>query len=150
MRGGRLGRRWHDKAGERILEGLVKGAEERLEEEGIRGEIFVFKNNTDSAGNSYGCHENYLVDRATPFGELVSHGTAHLVTRQIFTGAGKVGSEVPGLGVDEVPYQLTQRADFFEEDEIFRNLALLLANAEKRRQSARGVAINQKDGLAFP
>jgi len=51
----------HDKAGERILEGLVQSAEQRLREEGIRGEVFLFKNNTDSAGNSYGCHENYLV-----------------------------------------------------------------------------------------
>src|SRR5690606_15371543 len=57
----------HDKAGERILEGLVHGAEERLAEEGIRGEIYVFKNNTDSAGNSYGCHENYLVSRHKDF-----------------------------------------------------------------------------------
>ena len=61
----------HDKAGERILEGLVRGAEERLEEEGIRGEIFVFKNNTDSAGNSYGCHENYLVSRHKDFHRTV-------------------------------------------------------------------------------
>ena len=53
----------HDKAGERILEGLVQSAEQRLREEGIRGEVFLFKNNTDSAGNSYGCHENYLVER---------------------------------------------------------------------------------------
>ena len=50
----------HDKAGERIIEGLVADAQERLAEEGIEGEIYVFKNNTDSAGNSYGCHENFL------------------------------------------------------------------------------------------
>ncbi|MGA1111888.1 MAG: proteasome accessory factor PafA2 family protein, partial [Ilumatobacteraceae bacterium] len=50
----------HDRAGERILEGLVGGAEQRLRDEGIRGTIYLFKNNTDSAGNSYGCHENYL------------------------------------------------------------------------------------------
>ena len=54
----------HDKAGERILEGLLLDAEERLHDEGIQGEIYLFKNNTDSAGNSYGCHENYLVGRA--------------------------------------------------------------------------------------
>ncbi len=57
----------HDKAGERILEHLVVSAEARLREEGIRGVIFLFKNNTDSAGNSYGCHENYLT---TPAGRL--------------------------------------------------------------------------------
>ncbi len=50
----------HDKAGERILEQLVESAEQRLAEESIRGTIYLFKNNTDSAGNSYGCHENYL------------------------------------------------------------------------------------------
>ena len=54
----------HDKAGERIIEGLVVDAQKRLREEGIAGDIYVFKNNTDSAGNSYGCHENYLVGRA--------------------------------------------------------------------------------------
>ena len=54
----------HDKAGERILEGLLVDAEQRLPEEGIAGDIYLFKNNTDSAGNSYGCHENYLVGRA--------------------------------------------------------------------------------------
>ena len=53
----------HDKAGERILESSSRSAEQRLREEGIRGVIYLFKNNTDSAGNSYGCHENYLVER---------------------------------------------------------------------------------------
>ena len=57
----------HEKAGERILEQLTSSAEERLCEEGINGEVFLFKNNTDSAGNSYGCHENFLVDRSTDF-----------------------------------------------------------------------------------
>ena len=60
----------HDKAGERILEGLVQSAEQRLREEGIRGEVFLFKNNTDSAGNSYGCHENYLVEREGDFSKF--------------------------------------------------------------------------------
>jgi proteasome accessory factor A len=54
----------HDKAGERILESLLGSAEARLREEGIKGDIYLFKNNTDSAGNSYGCHENYLTSRA--------------------------------------------------------------------------------------
>ena len=54
----------HDKAGERILEQLVESAEQRLAEEAIRGTIYLFKNNTDSAGNSYGCHENYLDEPA--------------------------------------------------------------------------------------
>jgi proteasome accessory factor A len=80
----------HDKAGERILEGLVTSAEQRLEEEGIRGEIYLFKNNTDSAGNSYGCHENYLVSRHKDFHRTVDVLIPFLVTRQIFLGAGKL------------------------------------------------------------
>src|SRR5690606_35209618 len=80
----------HDKAGERILEGLVHSAEQRLEEEGIRGEIYLFKNNTDSAGNSYGCHENYLVSRHKDFHRTVEVLIPFLVTRQIFLGAGKL------------------------------------------------------------
>ena len=60
----------HDKAGERVLEGLLLDAEQRLHDEGIAGEIYLFKNNTDSAGNSYGCHENYLVSRSGEFSRL--------------------------------------------------------------------------------
>ena len=79
-------------------------------------EIVVYKNNSDGKGNSYGCHENYLVDRATPFSRIVRYATAHLVTRQIFTGAGKVGAESPGSRLDFDGFQLTQRADFIEEE----------------------------------
>jgi hypothetical protein len=60
----------HDKAGERVLEGLLVDAERRLREEGIAGDVYLFKNNTDSAGNSYGCHENYLVGRHGEFAPL--------------------------------------------------------------------------------
>src|SRR5258705_10613469 len=80
----------HDKAGERILEGLVQSAEQRLREEGIRGEVFLFKNNTDSAGNSYGCHENYLVEREGDFSKFTDVLIPFLVTGQIYAGAGKV------------------------------------------------------------
>ena len=80
----------HDKAGERVLEGLQRSAEQRLEEEGIRGQIFLFKNNTDSAGNSYGCHENFLVGRHGDFQKMVETLIPFLVTRQIFCGAGKL------------------------------------------------------------
>ena len=79
-------------------------------------ELVLYKNNSDGKGNSYGCHENYLVDRATPFGRIVNRATAHFITRQIYTGAGKVGAEAPGMRTDDVDYQLTQRADFFEEE----------------------------------
>ena len=80
----------HDKAGERVLEGLLESAEERLAEEGIRGRVFLFKNNTDSAGNSYGCHENYLVQRQGDFPRVIDTLIPFLVSRQIFSGAGKL------------------------------------------------------------
>jgi proteasome accessory factor A len=80
----------HDKAGERILESLLASAEQRLHEEGIAGQIYLFKNNTDSAGNSYGCHENYLVGRHGEFSRLADVLIPFLVTRQIIAGAGKV------------------------------------------------------------
>jgi proteasome accessory factor A len=80
----------HDKAGERILEGLVVDAEKRLHDEGIAGDIYLFKNNTDSAGNSYGCHENFLVGRHGEFSRLADVLIPFLVTRQLICGAGKV------------------------------------------------------------
>jgi len=97
-----------DKAGERILEDSIAAAAPLLRE-GER--VFIYKNNSDGKGNSYGTHENYLVDRETPFSELVKHLTPFFVTRQVFTGAGKLGAE---NGADEVDYQISQRADFFE------------------------------------
>ena len=100
----------HDKAGERILEGLVASAEERLAEEGIRGEIYLFKNNTDSAGNSYGCHENYLVGRHGDFQRVVDTLIPFLVTRQIFTGAGKLLQTARGT-----VFSIAQRAEHIWE-----------------------------------
>ena len=73
----------HDKAGERVLEGLLVDAERRLRDEGIDGDVYLFKNNTDSAGNSYGCHENYLVGRHGEFAKLADVLIPFLVTRQI-------------------------------------------------------------------
>ena len=80
----------YDKAGERIVEDLLHQAEKRLREDGISGNILLFKNNTDSAGNSYGCHENYLVSRDVSFQRLAEALIPFFVTRQIFAGAGKV------------------------------------------------------------
>jgi proteasome accessory factor A len=80
----------HDKAGERVLEALLSAAELRLHEEGISGDVFLFKNNTDSAGNSYGCHENYLVARQGEFARMAEVLIPFFVTRQVFAGAGKV------------------------------------------------------------
>ena len=100
----------HDKAGERIIEGLVADAQERLVEEGIEGEIYVFKNNTDSAGNSYGCHENFLVGRAGEFQQLSDVLIPFLVSRQITCGAGKVVTTSKGA-----TYCVSQRADHIWE-----------------------------------
>src|SRR5206468_1253430 len=80
----------HDKAGERILEGLLVDADRRLREEGIAGDVDLFKNNTDAAGSSYRCHENYLVGRHGEFGRLADVLIPFLVTRQIICGAGNV------------------------------------------------------------
>jgi len=100
----------HDKAGERILEGLQVDADRRLREEGIAGHIYLFKNNTDSAGNSYGCHENYLVSRQGDFGRLTDALTPFLVTRQMICGAGKVLQTSRGT-----VYCVSQRADHIWE-----------------------------------
>ncbi|MDQ1675384.1 MAG: proteasome accessory factor [Actinomycetota bacterium] len=100
----------HDKAGERTLEGLLMDAERRLREEGIAGDIYLFKNNTDSAGNSYGCHENYLVGRHGEFGRLADVLIPFLVTRQLLCGAGKV-LQTPRGAV----YCLSQRAEHIWE-----------------------------------
>jgi proteasome accessory factor A len=100
----------HDKAGERILEGLLVDADLRLREEGIAGDVFLFKNNTDSAGNSYGCHENYLVSRREELGRLTDILTPFLVTRQMICGAGKVLQTPRG-----VVYCVSQRADHMWE-----------------------------------
>ncbi|HVE95175.1 MAG TPA: depupylase/deamidase Dop [Acidimicrobiales bacterium] len=100
-----------DRAGERILQKSMELAESILPGD---QHIAIYKNNSDGKGNSYGCHENYLMDRAVPFATIVNRVMPFFVTRQIFTGSGKVGSEVPG--VDGIPFQITQRADFFEEE----------------------------------
>jgi proteasome accessory factor A len=80
----------HDKAGERLVEELLLTAETRLRENGIDCDLFVFKNNTDSVGNTYGCHENYLVERTVNFHKLAELLIPFFVTRQVFAGAGKV------------------------------------------------------------
>jgi proteasome accessory factor A len=100
----------HDKAGERILEGLLVDADKRLREEGIAGDIYLFKNNTDSAGNSYGCHENYLTSRRDDFGHYAEVLIPFLVSRQIYAGAGKV-LQTPRGAV----YCVSQRAEHIWE-----------------------------------
>jgi proteasome accessory factor A len=100
----------HDKAGERILESLVASAEARLRDEGIRGVVYLFKNNTDSAGNSYGCHENYLTSRRDDFGHYAQVLIPFFVTRQIYAGAGKVLQTARGA-----MFCLSQRAEHIWE-----------------------------------
>ena len=100
----------HDRGGERILEGLVADAQQRLAHEGLPGQIHLFKNNTDSAGNSYGCHENYLVSRHGEFSRLADILIPFLVTRQLICGAGKV-LQTPRGAV----YCLSQRAEHIWE-----------------------------------
>jgi proteasome accessory factor PafA2 len=97
----------YDKTGELIMARAAAAATLRPGER-----MLIYKNNSDGKGNSYGAHENYLMARALPFDEIVGHLTAFLVTRQVFTGAGKVGSE---NGRPAISYQISQRADFFEE-----------------------------------
>ncbi len=100
----------HDKAGERILEGLAEDAQLRLQEEGVEGELYLFKNNTDSAGNSYGCHENYSIRRAGEFQAISDVLIPFLISRQITCGAGKVV-----VGTKGPTYCVSQRADHIWE-----------------------------------
>ena len=100
----------HDRAGERILDRLVESGEQRLEDEGIRGTIYLFKNNTDSAGNSYGCHENYLVSRHEDFQKTVDVLIPHMVSRQIYIGAGKLLMTTKGPR-----FSISQRAEHIWE-----------------------------------
>src|SRR4029453_3248019 len=79
-------------------------------EEGIRGEVYLFKNNTDSAGNSYGCHENYLVEREGDFTKFTDVLIPFLVTRQVYAGAGKVLQTARGA-----MYCVSQRAEHIWE-----------------------------------
>ncbi len=99
-----------DRAGERIVEGLVADAQLRLAEEGIEGEIHLFKNNTDSGGNSYGCHENFLIRRRADYLDQIEALLPFLITRQLICGAGKVLSTPRGT-----IYALSQRADHMWE-----------------------------------
>jgi len=100
----------HDKAGERLVEGCLPLAEERLKEEGLNGEIFIFKNNTDSMGNTYGCHENYLMRRDVDFWKVTEQLIPFFVTRQIYAGAGKL-LKLSG----KTHYFLSQRAQHIHE-----------------------------------
>jgi len=99
-----------EQAGDRIIEDLVIEAEARLNNEGTIGQIHIFKNNTDSVGNSYGCHENYSIERKYNFESVVQKLVPFLITRQIFTGAGKwTRTSKEGF------FQISQRAEHMWE-----------------------------------
>ena len=100
----------HEKAGERILAECARRRNLKLP---AGQEVRLFKNNTDFAGHSYGCHDNYLIRRDLPWDRLVGGILPFLVTRQIFAGAGKMGVEAEGGGGQPGVFQISQRADFF-------------------------------------
>ena len=100
----------HEKAGERIIEISRREANQLLP---AGAQMLIYKNNSDRKGNSYGCHENYLMDRRTSFKQVVEPLLPFFSTRQIWCGAGKVGSENRNHPCD---YQISQRADFFETE----------------------------------
>ena len=100
----------HDRAGEAFMLDLVEQAEDQLLEEGHEGRIYMFKNNVDSAGNSYGCHENYLIPRKIEFKRLADMLIPFLVTRQLLCGAGHL------INVDDqTKFVFSQRADHMWE-----------------------------------
>ncbi len=101
-----------DVAGEEVMRRAQRVANETLREPDA---VMLYKNNSDGKGNSYGCHENYLVRRDVPFDDVVRAMVAHLVSRQIIVGAGKVGAETDDALASGATYQLSQRAEFFEE-----------------------------------
>jgi len=102
----------YDLAADQIMRLSMSKASKSLDSD---SEIVVYKNNSDGKGNSYGCHENYLVERSLPFGRLASMITSHFVTRQVFCGSGKIGFE-NHVAKDRHGFQISQRADFFEEE----------------------------------
>jgi len=102
----------YDVAGEEVMRRALLVANEMVEPHQV---ITLYKNNSDGKGNSYGTHENYLVSRDVEFAAIVRAMVPHFVSRQIIIGAGKVGAETEA-GVDHAPaFQLSQRAEFFEE-----------------------------------
>lgn len=101
----------YDVAGEEVLRRAMAASRSAMPP---GQQIVVYKNNSDGKGNSYGTHENYLMDRQVPFSRVIVNVMPFFVSRQVFTGAGKVGSELQGNA--SVEFQISQRADFFEEE----------------------------------
>lgn len=108
----------YDRAGDRILESLRQRAQQRLSQQ-LPGRLCIYKNNTDSVGNTYGCHENYLIDRRSDFPSLADKLIPFLVTRQIFTGAGQI---LRSGGTAQ--YVISQRAQY-----IYQRMASVTTNS---------------------
>ena len=102
----------YDAAGEEVLRRALHAANQTLD---VHQSITLYKNNSDGKGNSYGTHENYLLSRELDFGHVVRAMVPHFVSRQIVTGAGKVGAETSEATAHRPDFQLSQRAEFFEE-----------------------------------
>src|SRR6202035_4108557 len=100
----------HEKAGERIMAECARRRNLKLTDD---AEMRLFKNNTDFAGHSYGCHDNYLIRRDIAWDRIVAGMLPFLITRQIFAGAGKMGIEAESAQGQPGVYQISQRADFF-------------------------------------
>ena len=108
----------YDRAAEEIVRASASALRARLDNDVA---VVLYKNNSDGKGNSYGCHENYLVQRSTPFNDIALRITPHFVTRQIFCGAGKIGLENAAYRrsphpLNQLGMQISQRADFFEAE----------------------------------
>lgn len=98
----------YDRAGDRMVDDLARSAEQALGADGIDAKVFLFKNNVDSVGNSYGCHENYLVGRHLPLRTLGKLLLPFMVTRQLICGAGMIGR---ATGTFQPGFLMSQRAD---------------------------------------
>lgn len=103
----------YEKAGDVIADNLAQDAEKTLHKDGIQGQVYLFKNNVDSVGNSYGCHENYLVGRSMPLKALGKRLMPFLITRQLICGAGRIHHPNPVDKGESFPlgYCIAQRSD---------------------------------------
>lgn len=96
----------HDRAGEQVLADLARAGDEALAAEGVDAQLVLLKNNVDSHGNSYGCHENYLVGRVGSYATFADALLGFLTTRQLLCGAGRLVRTPQGTR-----FSLSQRAD---------------------------------------
>lgn len=101
----------NDRAGEELLASMVTKANVSFAEKGVQAVIHLFKNNVDSVGNSYGCHENYLIKRSLDYDTTIKSLVNFFVTRQVITGAGHVQKNSQG----QWQYMFSPRANCLSE-----------------------------------